>query len=109
MEISMSKDKFEIPKWDVALEALISEEYKKSGTGLNIDTYIDLAKQHGIRFDDIIFTLFELCYAGQWKYVDEQGHQQPITKESVAELFVGGRIKEEDMRGYTGLWSPIDQ
>ncbi|MDH5216970.1 MAG: hypothetical protein OEX19_04700 [Gammaproteobacteria bacterium] len=101
----MSDEGFEVPKWDVALESLISEESRKLGQGLTLDDFIRLAKEHTIRFDDIIFTLFALCEEGLWQYHDENGALKVITQEEIDGLFVGGRIKEEDMRHLTGAWS----
>lgn len=101
----MSDKNIEVPKWDVALEALINEENQKLGRGLTLDDFIRLSKEHTIRFDDIIVTLLALCVEGLWQYQDATGSPKTITPDDVESLFVGGRIKEEDMGHYTGSWS----
>ena len=100
------KTDFEVPKWDVALEALIKEESQQLGRGLSLDDFQRLAKEHTIRFDDIIVTLLTLCVEGLWQYQDAEGKLQSITQDDIDALFVGGRIKQEDMHSYNGSWSP---
>jgi hypothetical protein len=100
------KTDFEVPKWDVALEALIKEESQRLGRGLALDDFIRLSQDHTIRFDDIIVTLLALCVEGLWQYQDAKGNVQAISQNDIDDLFVGGRIKQEDMSHYTGNWSP---
>lgn len=105
IEISTEFDE-EIPKWDVALEALIREEYRKLGRAVGIEDYRRLAAQYAIRFDDIMVTVFELTVHGEWEYLDAQGRARPITREAVERLYVNGRLDADDVRAYSGGWRP---
>lgn len=96
----------DLPKWDVALEGLINEEYKQQGRSLNLDDFTRLARDHAIRFDDILETVFAMTIQEKWRYCDEDGQYQPITQEDVNLLYVNRRLYEEDVRSYTGSWQP---
>jgi hypothetical protein len=95
----------QIPKWDVALEALVREEQHKLGRPLTLDDFRRLARQYTIRLDDIMVTLFELCLHGRWRY-DGADHQ--ITRELLDKLTAGGRIRDEALEDFTGGWRPLD-
>lgn len=101
---SASDGPIHIPKWDVALEALAKEEQQKLGRPLVLDDFRRLAQQYTIRLDDIMVTLFELCIHGQWQYHGDPPRE--ITRELLAELTAGGRLKDEDLKHFTGGWSP---
>ena len=96
-----------VPKWDVALEALIKEEYGKQGRLLTLDDYRRLAQQYTIRLDDIMVTLFELCIQGKWEY-QESDHPRKITRQLLQRLTAGGRLNDEDLKTFTGGWRPLD-
>jgi len=96
----------QIPKWDVALEALVKEEHQKLGRPLVLDDFQRLAQQYTIRLDDIMVTLFELCIHGQWHYQSEGDGPREITRELLNELTAGGRLKDEDLKNFTGGWAP---
>ena len=96
----------EIPKWDIALAALASEESGILGQGLMVKDFHRLAEEHNIRFDDIMVTMFELVIQGEWKYQDSDGAERPITRDEVDKLYVGGRLAEADVMQYLGMWSP---
>lgn len=95
----------EIPKWDLALAGLAKETYRVKGAGLDVDDFHKLAVEHAIRFDDIMVTMFELCIYDEWHYVEGR-ESIDITQETLDQLYVNGRLREKDMRGYTGCWSP---
>lgn len=97
----------EVPKWDIALAALASEEAGKKGQGLTIKDFQLLAEQHAIRFDDIMVTMFELVIQGEWKYQDASGIDKLISRDEVEKLYVGGRLAEADVMQYTGQWIPL--
>lgn len=102
----MTQD-IEIPQWDPALEGLITEEVERQGSGLTLDDIIRLAKEYSIRFDDIMVTVFELCFHGKWQYQDENGNIEVLNRDDINKLFVNRRIKEEDMQHFFGSWNPV--
>jgi len=95
-----------IPKWDVALEALVKEEHQKLGRLLSLDDFRRLAQQYTIRLDDIMVTLFELCVHGEWQYRGSDGKPQAITRGLLEELTAGGRLKDDDLKNFSGGWVP---
>ena len=103
---SSSEGPIHIPKWDVALEALIKEEQQKLGRALYLDDFRRLAQQYTIRLDDIMVTLFELCIQGVWRYQGGDGDSREITRELLDEMTAGGRIKDEDLKTFVGGWIP---
>lgn len=105
IEISTEFDEA-VPKWDVALEALIREEHQRAGRVLVVADFRRLANQYAIRFDDIMATVFELTLEGVWDYVDAQGRRATIVRQDVDRLYVNGRIAEEDVREFVGGWRP---
>ncbi len=94
------------PKWDVALEALVTEEFAERGMEMGIADFRRLAREYNIRFDDIIDTLFRMCIEGVWSYRNGDGREQSITHEDYNQLFVNGRTREEDLVEYDGKWFP---
>ena len=96
----------EVPKWDIALAALATEEAGIMRQGLMVKDFHRLAEAHAIRFDDIMVTMFELVIQGEWKYQDVDGAERSITRDEVDNLYVGGRLAEADVMQYLGLWSP---
>lgn len=97
----------EVPKWDVALEALAGDECRKKGEGLTVADFKRLAGDHATRFDDIMVTIFELTLQGLWQYRDANGKPRDLTRNEVNDLYVGGRIHEKDMGPFDGSWSPL--
>ncbi len=97
----------EIPKWDVALEALAREECEQSGSALKMDDFKQLAQTHAIRFDDIMVTMFELVLNKKWIYHAPGKEHPQITRDEVNRLYVNGRLKNEDVAKFTGQWTPI--
>ena len=96
-----------VPKWDVALEAMVREEHENLGRPLTLDDYRRLAQQYTIRLDDIMVTLFELCVQGKWQYQDADGKPHKITRQQLTRLTAGGRLNDEDLKTFTGGWTPV--
>ena len=99
----MSAD-FDRPKWDVALEALLNEEYGKQQVALEIEDLQRLAVLHSIRFDDILDTLMIMCVNNAWQYKTAQGEVQAVTQDDYDTLFENGRTTDEGVAHYDGSW-----
>jgi len=106
--VENSKDGLDIPAWDVALASLIRDVCREKGEALTIADFSLLAREHAIRFDDIMETVFALCIHGQWRYCGADGHARPITQDEVNRLYVDRRLYEKDLREYDGSWSPLN-
>jgi hypothetical protein len=105
--ISVSTDfDEEIPQWDVAIEALIREEFAKQRRMLGVEDFDRLAQQFVIRFDDMMTTAFELVIHGKWIYLDEHGVNGSITREGIDKLSAGGRLQRKDVERFSGGWRP---
>ncbi|MFC1749123.1 hypothetical protein ACFL2V_09990 [Pseudomonadota bacterium] len=98
----MSDAEIDVPNWDVALANLAREEFGKKGA-LNMDDFTHLAKEYTIRLDDIMVTMFEMVIVGEWKYEGEQN----VTRDTLNDLYVGGRLHADDLAAFTGDWSPV--
>jgi hypothetical protein len=96
-----------VPKWDVALEAMVKEENEKLARPLTLEDYRRLAQQYTIRLDDIMVTMFELCIQGKWQYQDADGKPHKITRQLLARLTAGGRLNDEDLKTFNGGWLPV--
>lgn len=97
-------EKLETPLWDVALEALACEHYETQGDSLSMNDFKGLAKTHSIRLDDIMETLFSLVIHGKWQYQDDKTE---INENTLDELYVNQRLKEEDLDKFGGAWLPV--
>jgi len=95
-----------MPKWDVALASLANEEFRKKAAPLTLDDFRNLAREHAIRLDDIIETMFLLVINGEWIYTDDAGNEQPLNQETLDGLYVKRRLSEEDLSTFTGGWQP---
>jgi hypothetical protein len=108
MAKDISSDKpVQVPKWDVALEALTKEEQQKLGRPLNLDDFRRLSRQYNIRLDDIMVTMFELCIHNQWRYQGGETGMQSITRELLNEMTAGGRLEDADLKNFSGGWVPV--
>lgn len=104
----MRIEKEDMPKWDVALEALLTEQQVKRAVPLTQEALKDIAREYGIRFDDIIDTLFIMCAEQRWQYHEASGQIKPIARAEIDALFAYGRLREEDMQQYDGSWQPVN-
>ncbi|WJW75402.1 hypothetical protein QVG61_13075 [Thiohalobacter sp. IOR34] len=99
-------DEFEIPKWDIALEGLARETCQRLDRPLRLDDLRQLARQHAIRLDDIMVTLFQLVIHGQWQWLDAEGVAQSLEQETLDRLYVNRRLTEQDLIDFGGSWQP---
>lgn len=95
-----------MPKWDVALASLVNDEFRKNHRPLTLEDFHHLAKQHAIRLDDIMETLFLLAINGEWIYTDSAGQVQPLDQETLDGLYVKGRLSDRDLGAFNGSWRP---
>ncbi len=102
------EDEFDIPKWDVALEALMREEFTNNGKSFKLSDIMHLADEYSIRFDDLMVTALELVVHGEWQYCHSSGEKHAITQKEIDQLYRGGRIHENDVQHYNGCWIPLD-
>ncbi len=96
-----------MPKWDVALASLAGDEFRKKGEALKLDDFHRLATQHAIRLDDIMETMFLLAIHGQWTYTDPNGQTQPLSQDTLDNLYVKRRLSEQDLSAFDGGWQPV--
>ncbi len=101
-----TEEVIEVPKWDVALEALLREEYVSVGRMLMIEDFHKLSMEYSIRFDDIMDTVFAMTLEGKWVYRNVDGFDTEITQDMVDGLYVNARLHENDVRGFNGGWLP---
>jgi len=97
----------EIPKWDVALEALLRETCRNKGAPLDVHDIHRLSQQYIIRFDDLMTTLLELAAHGRWGYTDGQGVARTIGLDDVERMRGEGRFDVQDVARLTGWWQPL--
>jgi hypothetical protein len=102
----MANNEENMPKWDVALAALAADEFRRKGGPLTQDDFRALARQHAIRLDDIMETLFLLAINGEWTYLDSAGRAQPLDQETLDGLYVKRRLSEKDLAAFDGSWRP---
>ena len=100
-------DNESMPKWDVALASLAEDEFRKKAAPLTLDDFRRLAKQHAIRLDDIMETMFLLAINEEWRYVDVSGTPVKLEQETLDKLYVKRRLSEDDLATYEGGWSPV--
>ncbi len=96
-----------MPQWDVALAALAEQAFRSKAAPLILDDFHVLAREHAIRLDDIMETLFQLVIHGKWKYSDRSGNPQIITQSTLDGLYVKRRLSEEDLAAFDGGWQPV--
>jgi hypothetical protein len=96
----------EMPKWDVALASLAADAWKKKSAPLTLDDFHTLAREHSIRLDDIMETMFLLVIHDQWTYTDSAGKQQALDRETLDGLYVKRRLSEKDLAAFDGGWQP---
>jgi len=102
----MSANDVNMPKWDVALAALAEDAFRKKGRPLTHDDFCSLARQHAIRLDDLMETLFLLAINREWAYTDRSGQIQLLDKNTLDALYVKRRLSEQDLAAFDGEWRP---
>jgi hypothetical protein len=98
----------EIPKWDVALEAIAKEKYNQLGRPMELSDFKQLGHEYQVRFDDLMHSLCQLVKHEQWQQqgADESGI--PASDEQLESLFVYDRLDEKIAEKYHVSWQPVD-
>ncbi len=96
----------DMPKWDVALAALVGDEFREKGSPLTMSDFRRLAKQYAIRLDDIMETMFLMVVNKEWAYTDGTGRQQVLDQSTLDSFYAKRRLTEEELNGFDGLWRP---
>ena len=106
-QLPPSDEPISVPLWDVALEALIVEEYQRTGRPVTTEDIQRLAGEHTIRFDDIVDALLCLVRHNNWCYADPQRGPRPLSKDELNLLDTSERrIQPRDLRDFSGGWQP---
>lgn len=98
----------DIPKWDVALEAIAKDKYTNLGRPLELSDFKQLGHDYQVRFDDLMHSLCQLVKHNQWQQrgTDEQGNI--VSDDKLESLFVYDRLDEKVAEKYHVTWQPAD-
>lgn len=102
----MPTDEEDMPGWDVALQALADDAFRRKGTALTLKDFHTLAREHTIRLDDIMETLFLLAINDRWIYTDSHGRVQRLDQATLDRLYTKRRLSEQDLAAFDGDWRP---
>ena len=97
----------QMPLWDVALAALVTEKYQNKNKPLHITDFQQLSTKYAIRFDDIMDTVLRMVSNNKWAYIGTDGAIHRITEDEFNNMHKGGRLVNEDLKGLDGNWAPI--
>lgn len=96
----------DVPKWDIALEGLLNDEYRRLKRPMHLDDLRRVGQVHKIRSHDITATLCQLDRYGKWGHrgFDEAG--RPMAEDAVEGLYQHGRLDEDVAEKYSVTWFP---
>ncbi len=94
------------PIWDEGISSLLYGEYERMQVPLTIEDLRGFANEHAIRVGDILETLFLMAIYGEWQYTDAKGNHQVLDEGALDELYAKGRITDNDLDAFQGLWQP---
>ncbi len=97
----------EIPKWDVALEAVAKDMYAKLGRPMNLADFKQLGKDYQVRFDDLMHSLSQLVANNMWSQQGFDEHGNAVADDVLEALFVYNRLDEKIAEQYAVEWQPI--
>ncbi len=97
----------EIPKWDVALEAIAKDRFDSLGKPMSFADFKELGKEYQVRIDDMMHSLCQLVANDMWSQqgFDEQG--SVVSDDVLEDLFVFNRLDEKVAEKYAVVWQPI--
>ena len=92
--------------WDVALEALLNEQYQQHGRALDMPLLHALGERYTIRLDDLLDTLCKLTAHGAWHYLDRDGQVLPPDGDMCRLLHANHRLNAVQLDRLRGRWQP---
>ncbi len=102
-------DEEQMPLWDVALAALVTEKHQNKNKPLCIADFQQLSTKYAIRFDDIMDTVLRMVIHNKWHYTETDGAVRHITEDEFENMHKGGRLVNDDLRELDGDWSPVSE
>lgn len=106
MDTDGKRTPIEVPKWDVALEAMVNEEHRRLGRSLTLSDLRRLGLENKVRLHDIMATIHQLERHGKWRHQGRDDQGRPMAAEALDALFVHGRLDEDLAERYGITWAP---
>lgn len=98
----------DMPRWDVAIEGMVKDEYRKQGAPLKMDDFRRLAADYDFRLDDIMETVFLMVMHEAWSYSVDASDSRTLSHEVLVELCTKKRLNDQDLAGINGGFAPRD-
>lgn len=95
------------PLWDEGISLFLCGEYDKRQEPFSIEDLRGFANENAIRIGDILETLFLMSIYGEWKFTNKEGDEQELDEDALNELYAKGRLTDEDLAAFEGLWQPV--
>lgn len=95
------------PLWDEGISLFLCGEYDKRQEPFSMDDLRGFANENAIRIGDILETLFLMSIYGEWKFTNTEGVEQELSEDALNELYAKGRLSDEDLAAFDGLWQPV--
>ncbi|MDO6459707.1 hypothetical protein Q4485_03275 [Granulosicoccaceae sp. 1_MG-2023] len=98
----------EMPRWDVAIEGMVRDEFRKQGTALKLGDFRRLAADYDFRLDDIMETVFLMLMHEAWQYSPDAADTRSLSHDVLVELCTKKRLNDQDLSGISGGFAPRD-
>lgn len=96
----------DVPKWDIALEALVNDEHRRLRRPLGLDDLRRLGQTHQIRFHDIMATMYQLEKHGKWAHQGRDDGDRATGGSDLDALYDHGRLDEDLAERFSVTWAP---
>lgn len=95
------------PLWDEGISLFLNGEHDKRQEPFSMEDLRGFANENAIRIGDILETLFLMSIYGEWKFTNTDGVEQELDEDALNELYAKGRLSDEDLKAFDGLWQPV--
>ena len=95
--------------WDEGISSYLVGEYERLHRPLTTADLQQVANEHAVRVGDLLETLYLMAIDGAWHYCDDEGTAQDLDEKALDELYAKGRIGQDDLKSFTGVWIPAIQ